>query len=325
MKVPSVEDIVKDRGLEIMADAELDREGWLEARKQVVTASDVAAIVGAVPGMTKRWYQRKGWIEREAFTAQSEEAMDMGHRSENFNAELFRAKTGRLTLGCQKLIRNPRYPWLAVTPDFFQFSEDYAKTGTFGVLETKSTGRKDYWPEGDDEEPSINWQLQLQAQLKVLDAGMGSLSAIIGSPYLHHRWRDFDAHDGSQEIILTRTKLFLDSLNGDEPPWDEESESAADAMRQLTLEYLSGDTIQLCEEAIEWTDELEKLEASLSTLERRKKELRDKIVLSMGTAIRGILPNGDEWSFKPQVRAEHIVKASTSRILRVKRKSERKK
>jgi putative phage-type endonuclease len=312
-RIPTITSIVKRHGLEVMADAEKDREGWLEARKSVVTASDIPAIVGVCPGVTKLWYQRKGWISRPDFKPEAEEAMEMGHLTEAFNAELFRLKTQRNTTPCQLLIRNPKWPWIAVTPDFAQF---FAGSIDHGILETKSTGQKDNWPEGDDEEPSLRWQAQLQAQMLVTEASFGSLSAIIGSPYLHHRWRDFEPHAGMQQLILDRTRTFLDSLAGDEPPWDEESESAAEALRALTLQYLSGEAVNLTLDAVEWTNELEQINATLSLLKLRHDALQRQLALSLGTATRGLLPNGDEWLFTPQTRGEHVVKESTFRVLR---------
>lgn len=312
-KVPTVTSIVKRHGLEVMADAEKDREGWLAARKLVVTASDVPAIVGVCPGVTRLWYQRKGWLTRPEAKPEMEEAMEMGHLTEAFNAELFRIKTKRSTVPCQLLLRNPKYPWLAVTPDFTQF---FSGSIDHGILETKSTGRKDNWPEGDDEEPILRWQVQLQAQMLVTNATFGSLSAIIGSPYLHHRWRDFEPHAGMQQLILDRTRVFLDSLAGDEPPWDEEGESAAEALRALTLQYLSGEAVNLTQDAVDWTEELQQVEATIALLKGRQDLLRDRLSIALGTATRGLLPSGGEWTFKPQTRAEHVVKAGTFRVLK---------
>lgn len=326
MNVPSVEELVKSQGLEIMADADEDRDAWLEARKLVITASDIPAIVGAVPGMSRVWYQRKGWVQRPHFSDQTLEAMEMGHHSEEFNAQLFRVKTARVTTSCQKLIRNPQYPWLAVTPDFFQWpveaSGQIINPAGYGILETKSTGSKDNWPEG--EEPTIKWQIQLQAQMLVLGASWGSLSAILGSPYIHHRCTDFAAHAETQDLILQRTRIFMDSLADDDPPWDEEGESHAQAIRELTLQCLTGEAVTLGAEAVEWSSELEALESELRTLEQRKSELRNKVTIAMGNAIYGIMPNGDRWTLKPQSRAEHVVKESTSRVLRIDRAETRK-
>lgn len=312
--VLSILDFVKTNGLEVLADADADREHWLEMRKTVLTASDIASVIGVQPGMSRIWYRRKGWLE-EPQHGGSEEAMQMGHDSEEFNASLFCRKTGRQVQRCQLLLRNPDYPWLGVTPDYLEYLPE---SPAAGVLELKSTGQKHNWPE--DDEPALKWQAQLQAQMLVLKCNWGSLSAIIGSPFIHHRWVDFEAHEGMQDVILERTQTFMESLSGDAPPWDEQSHDHAQALHRITLQVLSGETVRLGADALEYTMRLEAVDQLLGHFEQERGELRDKLQLLLGTSIHGVLPDGQEWSFKTQSRAGYTVAPSQSRVLRKKGK-----
>jgi len=295
--------------------ADASRNEWLKARAALVTASDVPAILGIVPGKPALWYEKVGMLER---IERAPEVPQMGKDLEAVNAEvLYRAKTGRKVRRCQKLLRSKQYPWLGATLDYWTWLPGEKQPGP---LELKVTGNKALWP--DDGEPALKFQAQLQTQMLVAGSSWGSLSAIIGSPYVHHRWIDFELDPSLCDQILTETQAFAESMrSGINPPVDGD-ESTSEALRRLVVDVLAGTTVVLPPEALDWDQEIQVAREALQTWEHRKRFYENLIMTAIGSHEAGELPyDAGRYTFKRQTRAAHTVAASTFRRLqRVSRK-----
>lgn len=300
---------------EVIADSDSSRDEWLEARKSIITASDVGAVLdiprgaGKGSGLPRLWLQKKGWVIP---SGEQHEAAEFGHVSEHFHArDLYAPKTGRRVTRAQKLLRSTQYPWLGATLDYW-ITDTPENYDVPVPLELKSTGNKDNWPE--DEEPHLRWQAQLQTQMLVTGAEWGAISAIIGSPWLHHRFRDYNAHAAFQQLIVNKTRAFMDSLALDECPFDD-SEDCAYAHRAMAI--LSGDTVELPPEAAQWDARLEELKNAKRDLETELRELQNRITASIGVAEAGVIPGTDvTYTFKTQKRKGYTVQPSETRVLR---------
>lgn len=306
--------VKRQRTCDVLANADSDRASgkWLAARRTLITASEVPIVLGITGSISKLWHEKVGLIERENYD--DVEYAQMGHHLEAANAELFHQKTGRHIERAQLLLRSRKHPWLGCTLDYLQWLGKKPK-GEPAPLELKSTGIKDNWP--DDGEPHLKYQAQLQTQVLVMGTTFGSLSAIIGSPYFHHRWEDSVAHAALAETILDRTRAFWDSVQvGTEPPFDD-SEDANWTLRHLALEALSGDTVPLPEIAIEWTAEWERCKEALLAWRKRKTYFENLLMSKIGLAEKGILPRGaGALTLKLQRRAAYAVPESFTRVLR---------
>lgn len=289
--------------------ADASRDEWLKARAALVTASDVPTILGIVPGKPALWYEKVGLLER---VERSPEVPQMGKDLEAVNAEvLYRAKTGRKVRRCQRLLRSRQHPWLGATLDYWTWLPGERQPGP---LELKVTGNKDLWP--DDGVPAMKFQAQLQTQMLVTGSAWGSLSAIIGSPYIHHRWIDFERDAGLCELILTETQAFAESVrSGMNPPVDGD-ESTSDALRHLVLEVLAGSTVVLPPEALDWDQEIQAAREAIKTWEHRKRFYENLLMTAIGSHEAGELPyDAGRYSFKRQTRAAHTVAEATFRRL----------
>jgi hypothetical protein len=245
-------------------------------------------------------------------SAPSTEAMDMGHTLEPANADIYAGKTGRRVERCQELLASTRYPWLGATLDCFTWlpGEDAP-----GPLELKITGKKLHWPE--DDAPAEHYQAQLQAQMLVVGAGWGSLSAIIGEPYLHHRWLDFLADPSLADAIVNETGAFMESARrGIEPPVDG-SEDTAQALRRLTRTILPDSVRELPDAALDWDRELRAAQSALAAWAARETYYKNLLATAIGDAEHGDLPGGaGRYSFKVQHRKGYAVAPSAARVLR---------
>lgn len=303
----------------VIGDPEADREAWLAARRTVITAGEVPYVLGMYgpSARVRLWYDKAGWTERES--ADDFEGAQMGHRLEAVNAEIFSEKTGRRVRRVQKLLQSTRYSWLGATLDYEQWP---TRRDSPVPLELKSTGAGHNWPETENDvrypdiefvgEPSLRWQAQLQAQLLVTGAAWGSLSGLIGSPYFHHRHRDFPIHSRFCDMILQKTRAFHESLQSGIPPKPDDSEGTLTTLKEAARRrLLEGSTRALPIEASAWADELERARRDQAEAARRTRLFESSLLTVIGDAERGVLTDGRVYLIKRTPRRAYSVAAST--------------
>lgn len=97
-----------------------DKEHWLRERKSLVTASDVAMLLGKSP-----WGTREDLLQRKLdpnFELQPSGPMEFGTRDEDHNRLVFSDLSGISTVGShQILLRSRKWPHLGATLDGFFF------------------------------------------------------------------------------------------------------------------------------------------------------------------------------------------------------------
>ena len=304
----------------MLGSADEDRAAWLKARKGLITAGEVPYVLGMYgAGQRLRlWYEKAGMVERE--TVDDFEGAQMGHRLEPLNAELFAERTGRDVARRQQLIRSRKYPWLGATLDYTQHVNPSDKAGC--PVELKSSGAKHNWPESDNDvrypdiefvgEPSLRYQAQLQTQLVVFDADWGSLSALLGSPYMHHRWRDFERHASFCDLILRRTERFWDSIRRGVPPEADDSVLTLRTLKEAAQRAAPGSRRMLPVEALTWSAELDRARAEQIDAERRIRLYESALLTAMGDAERADLPDGTAYLLTRTPRKGYRVKPSVS-------------
>ena len=282
-------------------------------------------VLGIVPGLPKLWYEKKGLLERADIS--DLEHVQMGHDLEAPNAMIFARKTRRRVKRCQDLLCSKRYPWLGATLDYTQdvgndsvgltFDENDAPAGLKlrgAPLELKTSGSAAVWT--DDLGPHMKFQAQLQTQMIVVDQQWGSLSAIIGAPVMRHRWLDLPRHAALCTMIIEKTHEFFESLTTGEPPVDDDA-STSWALRHLAVDVLAGTTVTLPAESIEWTEKLDAATRARAQWETRERYYKNLLMTAVGDAEKGLLPDGSSaWKFAVEHRKEHVVKASSARVLR---------
>jgi len=301
---------------DIVCNGDDDREAWLKHRWKLITASEVPAILGVVPGATKIWLEKKRWIERKEL--EDPGYLEMGHVMEPLVAELYSKKSGRKVRRCQYLMRSKQYPWLGATLDYEILDVDGKPiVGPLPPLELKTTGKGDNWPAKG--EPHLKYQIQLQTQMIVVGSSWGGLSAVIGSPFFHHRFGDFRRDKGLSALIVRKTKEFYDSLAGDKMPEfpSDNTTSSKDAID--ALDVMAGSAVTLPDEAVVWTKELQETKDQISSLKGTVNELENRLAEAIGQHERGLLPDGSgSWDYSKYKRKSYTVKEAEIRQLKLK-------
>lgn len=288
-----------------------DRAGWLEARRTMVTASDVAAILGVDP----RRDALSVYVDK--VTPPRDEFLDLkdprfwGKKLERPIAEAAAAFYGWELRAGGFLLRSRKHPHLGCTLD----AEVRRKPSEGWVAyEGKMTTLHADWDEETGNLPT-RVLIQAQAQLAVSGAPLNLVFALLrGSesclvpiePYL-------DLH----AIIVEETERFIDLVKRGEPPAP--TAKSRDAIMQLHPSD-DGSVVELPEDAIVWTSDLQELQKQQRDIERRIDELKNRLRLCVGPATYGRLPSPVEkthfWKFALEKKAEHVVSASETRVLR---------
>lgn len=292
-------------GVELLRCA--DRDHWLRERRNGIGASDAAAILGENPWASPlQVYCDKLGIGEPV---EENEKMKWGVRLEPIVAEAYAEETGRelFDLGRFTILRSIERPWLQATLDRPILNDPRGP----GDLEIKTTAAHN---EGDWEDgaPRHVW-VQKQHQLAVTGAAWGSIAVLIGGQKL--LWCDVERDDRFIDGMLEQEAEFWKRVVDLDPPQPD----ASDRTRELLAKLYpadSGAVIPMEGRFIDLDLELLTLKEEIKQAEARKTAIENELKAALGDASTGVLPNGVKFTWKAQTRAEHVVAASTFRVLR---------
>jgi predicted phage-related endonuclease len=315
----------------VVISADADLEGWLRERQKLLTATDLPSILG-VPGARsalETWYQKKDALVARAESDAIREAKKAGHDFEDFNALMFSKAAGRSVDRSQWLLRSARHPWLGATLDYVQHRsvEDQPRRLIVNFapepLELKNAGSHaadDMWPLGG--EPHLTWQVQVIVQCIVMQVPMGSLSAWLGSPFVHPRWCDVERDAKLEEIILEEGSVFWKSLRRKTPPKDPDPKVAFEVLRRLSPARAKHKIVSLPKQAKEIDDLIRVVAGDCDRLKEHYDLARSKLETARGDMAAligehdgGKLPDGTVWTFKHVHVPAHQVAAHSYRKL----------
>lgn len=286
------------------------REEWLEVRRSLIGASDTAGIFGV------------GYEDQSALTVWDEKV----NARPDEKAGLKRLRIGKLmepalraiaseeigllvdTHGEFTVLRHAEKPWLGATLDGFCIHPELGFTPV--ELKNVSNFAKRDW---EDEDLPLKFAVQCQQQIAVTGARQAFLFGLIGGSdpvvkLVPRNQRFIDA-------MIARLEEFWGYVERREMPPVDESLATARLLTRLFPED-DGSTIMLPAEATEWAKELADAKSAIKEAEAKKVAAENKIKAAINDNSFGLLSGGGGFSWKTQSRAEHVVKASTFRVLR---------
>jgi putative phage-type endonuclease len=300
---------------EIVADSKRNRKAWLKARESGLGASEVAAIFGVNPWESPfTLYQKKrGELPPEP----ESEPMEWGKRLEAVVAQAFSEKTKRKTwehpLGGM-LLRSKEHPWLLATPDYEQRAKGFA---TDGLLECKTAGAQ--FLEDWKEDVPVYYQIQVQQQLLVTNRKYASVACLIGGQQF--KYKHVARNAAFLKKLVEKTRTFWHMVEIGEPPPVDASDSTIDTLKQMKAD---GRIITLPKDVLVWHDKLVLAAEERKKFEEEEKMCKNTIASLLGTASRGLMPNG-EGMYKFEKRAAYAVKAhevAETRLLKFTRRTD---
>ena len=277
-----------------------DRERWLEERNNLVTASDVACLLGVNPykSALELYLEKTG--QREPFAGN--ETTEWGLLLEPVIIEEYERRTQRIAIRDGKLLRSNAYPFLGCTMDGRWRKQ--LQDAPWHPLEIKTTGahRADDWDEGVPE----YYLPQVQAQMIVTDTPMASVACLIGGQRMV--WCDVERDDEMCVEIISAASDFMHAVETENPPPSSDPKALAELYGD------DGRVVTLDQEAITLDGELADARELIDRGMKARDECNAQLLTMIGDAHKGVLPGDAKGGF---VKAKS--KAGKVYLRRVKR------
>lgn len=274
------------------------REAWLLARRELVTASDCAAILG----LDERRSAYAVWAEKTG-DLDFRDSIDMarGRRFEAVIGEEYSIQTGRPVFPKEdpyEIAIHPDLPWLGATLDMMTVCDPHALAATpaRAPLQIKmAIGSAKDWRD----EPPTAYLIQVAIEIACARADWGALCALVGPGPL--KTIDLERDDAFLALAIPKLEEFHWKVKNRIAPEVDGSDSTAAALKALYATD-DGETVELGPEgqalADAWDSHDLLAEAEREQIEAAKNGLRSRI----GTATFGRLPDGSYLSLKANKR-----------------------
>lgn len=288
------------------------RERWLARRRDLITASDVAAILGEDPrrGALTVWAEKLGFVEPA-----DAPWMRRGRRFEGPIAEEYAEDTGRLVFAPDPyaIAIHPDVPWLGATLDRETEGSiaNPAPAPGRGPLELKNVSglKAKEWRA----EPPRHFLIQVQAQIACTGAQWASLAGLIGG--LSLAWVDVPRHDRFIAAMLPKLERFRWHVQERIPPEADGLPATSAVLRALYAEE-DGKTVDLDADALALADQLARARDTVTLAKATERAAANALKARIGSASFGALPDGSYLSLKTIERDAYEVAETEYRQLR---------
>lgn len=263
--------------------ADSGTEEWWKCRAFGIGASEAADALG-LSKYGERWklYHKKiGTLKEDSDNNHTW----FGNKLESVIVEFWEKENGQKVLQhpCP-MYRHPDYPFILATPDAI-ISE------TKG-LEIKHMG---WWVAsemGDEGSDYIPERYVVQAQQQMLVMGWDEVEFAILVEKSLKKYTVKRNEDLIEAIIDGLTELWERIQNYDEPEPDWENDSVPETVKQL-FKKVDSETFDLSPLSGEAWSEYEEIGKQLKKLEKRRAELKARVLKEIGNREAGILPGGE--------------------------------
>jgi predicted phage-related endonuclease len=289
-----------------------ERAQWLALRQQDVTASTIASLFGLHPYVSalQLWCEKTGLALPELGSS----VLERGRFYEGAVADGFRAQHPTWTVTKPDVYVRDPVRRIGATPDFLITTDD----GRHGVLQVKTVAPdafRRYWTE----EVAPTWiSLQCLTEAMLDEADFGMIAALVIDPYRVNPPHEYEVprHNAAEDRIRGAVENFWKAIEAGEQPKPDYTRDRAILSVMFPREKpkkiidLRGNNRlpELLETRETLKARIKKAEADLETAEA-------EIVHLIGDA-ENALVNGWKVTFKEQHRKEHVVRATSFRVLR---------
>lgn len=270
-----------------------DRSGWLALRKTMLTASDLAAVMGEDDKRSALDVYIDKVVGREDEVLGLDDPRLWGKVLEQPILSYVARHYGWKYRKGGYLLRSREHPHLGCTLD----AEVDRNDGLGWVpFEGKTTDLPRDWDEESGALPT-RVLIQVQHHLAVTKAPGGPVFALIQrkrpveitikpSPEFH-------------EIIIDVSRTFMELVRTGTPPMPDGSEAFGRAMQRFYRQG-NGAAVALPREAVEWTREYQAVSEQIKQLLNRKEHFAQLLKNSIGHATYGVLPEsvGDKRAWR---------------------------
>lgn len=282
-------------------------EEWLAARRQGVTASEIAVILGISPfdSPFNLYYKKRGEISEDFDNT----AMSLGRHLEPWIADRWAEAHPEYHVGVTGLWQSLERPWQMATPDRLLWDraagEDWR--GRDSVLEVKSSGTYDGWGEDGSDEIPTYYRAQVLWQLDTLGLTEGHVTCLfLSTRSIRNYVVPYDAHD--VELMRDAAQEFLARVDKGEPPEIDHTPATTAALKSLFPDVEDAEAQIDDDLAYAYRAAKADLDDAKAAYDLICNELR----AAMGEAKRAVTKGGEPVATRSKYTvAEHVRKATT--------------
>lgn len=287
----------------------IDEAAWLAARRTGIGASEISRVLGVAPASWGTGFQL--FAEKVGAVPPADlddvEAIQWGRLLEPLIVKQYERRTGRVSQARQVLLRSLEHPWALATLD--GLTTDYTEEPWPLEVKTASAFIAEEWSDG----PPEHYALQVQQQLLVTGAPKATIVCLLGGQRMV--WADIERDEMQIRRIIHHGAAFWSRVERRDPPEPDASEGTKRTLAAL-FPHDTGEVVELPMALAEIVDEWQQAKREAKALEERIRLAENQIRATLGDASVGVLPGGDRVTWKEQHRAEHVVAASSFRVLR---------
>lgn len=286
---------------------------WLAARRELITASDIPAIIG----IDKRRGPLTVWLEKvEGIRSEETLPMRRGRRHQRLIAQEYGEDTGRPIRHWPEyeIARHSSIPWLGATLDAealasvrLPFVE--ATASIWIPVEIKlAIGAPADWRE----DAPLPHQCQGQVQAQCTGSPMFAVAGWVGPGPLAKY--DLERDDAFFSVLVPRLEEFWLRVKRREPPPADALPGTSEALR-LAYPHENGETVALPDDTLALIEEWEARKAGRDGAGDAAREVENELRRRMGPASFGAVTDGSFLTLPVTKRKAYTVEATTYRRL----------
>lgn len=305
-------------GMKIERTLITSREQWLDLRKADITASTISCLFGLNPytSPSQLFYEKLGRLDAEV---PDSTALRRGRLLESAVAEAFAEQhIGWKITKARHYYRDVNRR-LGATPDYLVVTPD----GQRAILQCKTVNPASFRKWWTDQSCPAWIMLQALTEAMLTKADFGLVAALVVDGYKFELVvYTVPRHEAAERRIQDAVAKFWDDAeHGKAPAIDYERDGAL--LAAMYPHHREGATIDLrADNAIlGLLEEREKLKAGIATNEDKVKAIETEIRAKLTDNEIGLV-NGWRLTLREQHRKEHMVKATSFRVLRAVREQQ---
>ena len=286
-------------------------EDWHQLRRNAISASDIAPILGLSPWATafSTYYQKL-----DDWRAPETEAMKMGLKLEPVVADLLWERLVDVQDQSIDLVetgtwRADKPEWALATPD--RLAVRWEGDGPNEVVELKTSSTLDGWGPDESDEIPVYYRAQVQWQMFVLGLQRAHVGVLFRGNHFRHYTIDRD--DNDIRTMVQAAERFMLRLTTKTPPPVDGSEATLETLKRLHPSLSDHNAVLSAELVREWQEAV----SDLKQAKARKALVENSVRLAIGDAARAVDPDGNTVLLRQVFDVpEYTVRASTRDQLR---------
>ena len=257
----------------------MDRQEWLEWRRQGIGGSDASVICG----LNKWKSPLELWLEKIGKQEPKEtgEAAYWGTVMEPIIRQEFTQRTGLDVEPVQSILQHPRHSFMQGNLDGLIQDPIHGQ----GIFEAKTAGAyfAHEWEEGVPE----LYEVQVQHYLAVTGLKFAYVAVLIGGNTFRQHF--IPRNDQVIELLIQLESHFWNLVQTNTPPEIDGSKASSELLKQLYPEGKPNTYLELPEEALSMIEEYERAKTEEAEATERKEAMANKLKEMLGDYESGVV------------------------------------